>query len=287
MINTDLANGSMEWTPIVTDCVTPEHLDALMADEVPYIRVPKFFSAEWCEEIVRRFWSRMEDLPDLQLTLGPCLANMLVRPLDLFMHDADLTPYFDWVPKEAERMREVFAGGADPVTEIGAIWERAGWTRRIATHEGRPFEPDIIWSLESGPLQAPHVDTFQSDRVTDLSRYDRRISYQVYLEIPEEGGDFAVYRRRKLGGHIKGPQGRLIEVVGPGTADDFRWAEDPEKVSKLLVDAPRADYPLELGDMILFDACNYHQVMGCKGVRTAAHANLAMDPETREFAFYV
>jgi len=275
------------WKPVTTDTVTAEHLDALLRDEIPYIRVPKFFSADWCDEIARRFWAMMDQLPDNKTPIGPCVASMLIKPLDLFMHDADLSPYFDWAAKEAPRMREVFAGGDDPLDKIAALWERAGWKRVTAAHEGKPFEPDVIWSLESGPLQAPHVDTFQSDRVTDISRFDRRISYQVYLEIPEEGGEFAVFQRRKQGGFVKGPGGMKIPVLGPDKADDFRWAEDVGVVNNLLTQIPRADYELEKGDFILFDACNYHQVMGCKGIRTAAHANLAVDPDTKEFAFYV
>ncbi|APR79822.1 Hypothetical protein A7982_05169 [Minicystis rosea] len=57
-------------------------------------------------------------------------------------------------------------------------------------------------------------------------------------------------------------------------------------MAKLLAGVPRADYELELGDILLFDPCNYHQVRGSRGVRMTSHGNLAVDPDTREFAFY-
>ncbi|APR79824.1 Hypothetical protein A7982_05171 [Minicystis rosea] len=39
------------WTPIVSHTVTAESIDLLLADEVPYLRGPKFLPADWCEEV--------------------------------------------------------------------------------------------------------------------------------------------------------------------------------------------------------------------------------------------
>ncbi|APR79823.1 Hypothetical protein A7982_05170 [Minicystis rosea] len=151
----------------------------------------------------------MEALPENHLPLGPCFVKVLVKPLDVFMHGPDLSRYFDFVPGDAPRVREVFRGGPDPLDTIRAQWEAAGWTCVPAIEhlaaDGKPYHSDLILSLEDNDLQAAHVDTFQGDWLTSLSRFARRISFNIFLGVPDEGG-FAVFRRPR--GRARGEAAR-------------------------------------------------------------------------------
>lgn len=275
------------WVPLTADCLTSDAIDALLADEVPYVRVPRFLEPEWCAEVSRRYVEQMKNFPENKLQVGPAYLQALVRPLDLHMHLPDMSSYFARAQHEAPRVREIYRGGEDPLDKLRSMWEAAGWTCTTAAEPEGPYQQDLIWSIIDGGQQAPHVDTYQSDRQTSLSRFARRISYNIFLQAPDSGGGFVVYRRRKQSVPVVGPKGKIFQAVGPEDAEQLPWVADPDYVTNLVADVARADYEIVCGDLVIFDACNYHDVLANTGHRIVSHANLAVDPIGLEFAFYV
>lgn len=276
-----------QWEPLTSDTLSPEAIRLLLTDDVPYVRIPNFLEPNWCAEVSRRYVERLKEFPENEWEVGPCKLKSLVGPLDLVMHSDDMSAYFATADKESARVREIYEGGEDPLAKLRKNWEDAGYTHQIAAEDGRPYLPDLIWSLIDSGRQAPHVDTYQSDRVTSLSRYGRRISWNLFLQEPDSGGGFIVYQRRKQRVTVVGPDGMTFEAAGPEIVEDMPWNAEPEQILALMEGYPSADYTPVCGDLIIFDACNYHDVMANTGHRIVGHSNIAVDPIERDFAFYV
>jgi hypothetical protein len=272
----EMASGSNPpWRPLVTDSLSPEAIDAVLQRRVPYVHVPGFIDPAWCEEIIRRYDAALDTVPDHRgLTMGPALLDALVMPVELFVDSRDSSRYFTHVAEDAARMRALFNGGDDPLAMMRQAWGAAGWTEVDAAEDAqRRYHPDAIWGLRRAAAP-PHVDAYEHDRQIALSRFDRRINYNVYLQNGESGGHFVIYNR----------------CASSQASDAEPRALDAEWSAKLLAGAERLEHRPAPGDMVIFDAMTYHEVTAVDGMRTPRiqiHSNMLLDSSSREYVFFV
>jgi hypothetical protein len=268
------AAGAQSWSPLVTETISTDAIEALLSRRVPYVHVPRFLEPAWCEEIVRRFDAAIADLPDHQsLTMGPALLDALVRPIEVFVDSSNSEEYFTHVAQDAPRMRRLFIGGDDPLEKMSRAWSGAGWTRvPAAEDESRRYHPDAIWALRRASAP-PHVDTYERDRQTALARFQRHFNYNVYMQNADSGGEFIIYNRNAAD-------------APPGTPP----ALDSDLAAALLDNVERLEHRPAPGDLLIFDAMQYHEVTHVDGLRRPriqVHSNLLADPVRREFLFFV
>ncbi len=265
------AERSPEWVPLVAETLSSDALEVVVARAVPYVHVPNFLEPAWCEEVVRRFNAAMDDLPDhCGLVMGPAVLDALARPVEFFVDAADPDAYFNCAIDDAPRVRQLFAGGEDPLEKMRGIWRAAGWSEIAAVEdERRRYLPDAVWGLRRASAP-PHIDAYERDRPLTLSRFERHINFNVYLQKPDAGGAFAVYNR-----YAEGPRG----------AGRF----EPVLDVALLADTERIEHRPAPGDLVIFDAMTYHEVMPVDGRRNARiqeHSNILVDPTRRECLFF-
>src|SRR2546426_1029887 len=172
---------SSTWAPLVAGRLSGAEIDAVLARTVPYVHVPRFLDPSWCEEVVRRFWAALDDLPDHRsLVMGPALLDALARPVELYVDAPDHDVYFTHAAEDAARVRRLFEGGEDPLEKIRGIWRAAGWTELEAVEdERRRYLPDAVWGLRKAAAP-PHIDAYERDRPVALSRFERHINCNVY-----------------------------------------------------------------------------------------------------------
>jgi carrier-protein-independent halogenase WelO5-like protein len=259
------------WTPIVCEALTPAGIETLLARAVPYIHVPRFLDPAWCDEIVRRFNAALDLLPDHRsLVMGPAVVDALARPVEMFVDAADKQAYFTYVVEDAPRVRALFQGGEDPLEKMRSVWRAAGWHEVPAVEDvDRLYHPDAVWGLRKAAAP-PHIDAYERDRPVALSRFERHINYNVYLQRPDAGGGFAVYQRF------------APPATGPGR---FEPVLDPAE----LAGTPRIEHTPAPGDLVVFDATLYHEVTPVDGTRRARiqeHSNILVDPQRREFLLF-
>lgn len=269
--------GTMEarsWQPLVLEAFDAEAIDALVARAVPYVHVPKFLDPAWCREVVRRFGAAIESLPDHQgLVMGPMTFDSLAKPVELFVDSPEPHEYFAHVESDAPRVRAVFAGGDDPLALMRRSWQSAGWTEVPAT-EGpdQRYHPDVVWGIREA-VAPPHVDMYERDHSAALSRFPRRLNYNIYLQNPDSGGQFAVYDRWH----------------DPNVPRVKPWLNSAD-VEGLFATNTRLAHQPEPGDLVIFDAMLYHEVTrvdGHRRRRVQLHSSLLADPAAREFTFFI
>jgi hypothetical protein len=259
------------WRPLVADVLSAPEIEALIDRRVAYVHIPNFLAPAWCEEVVRRFSAAIAALPDHQAQrMGPALFDTLARPVEMFVDSADPEEYFSHVAEDSARIRQLYAGGDDPLEKMRGLWCAAGWREvAAAENETRPYHPDAIWGLRQAAAP-PHVDAYEHDRSISLSRYDRRFNYNVYIQNAESGGHFVIYNQTGADNKPRALEG----------ADAAALIESSEQI----VHRPRP------GDLVIFDAMYYHEVTQVHGTQTPriqVHSNMLVDPAAREFLFFV
>lgn len=270
-----MARGSEPWLPRVADCLSPREIEAVLSRAVPYVHVPRFLDPEWCNEVIQRFHRAMNNLPEHRsLTMGPMLFDTLAKPVEMFADTANPAEYFDHVGADAPRVRSLFSGGDDPLEKMRRAWRAAGWTEVLAAEdEHRRYHPDVVWGIRRAAAP-PHVDTYEHDRETALSRFDRRLNYNVYLQNADSGGEFVVYRRY------------ADETVSGADRWSFERVLEPAALANTVRLAHRATP----GDLVIFDAMLYHEVTCVQGAhkqRVQVHSSMLVDPTAREFLFFI
>ena len=258
-----MSQSTPAWQPVVAEAFLPEHLDGLLRQEIAYVRIPGFLTSEWCGEIADRFLDFMEKHPDHHVFLRTNFVDTVVMAMNVFMRPdgetgpAPLDEYFARVPIDRPVLREIYAGGADPFELVRSFWERTGWVQLAAEEDSKPYHTDVLWGMVGPSLAPPHVDTYHEETPCSLSRFPRRFSCNTFIQRPERGGNFRVYRHRQKDG-------------------PFERAPNP----------PVAEYSICPGDLVVFDAGHFHEVLPVEGDRHRlfSHMAVVLDPDRREYS---
>lgn len=251
------------WATVVADRLLAEHVEALLRQEIAYVRIPGLLSPDWCAEITRRFLAFLAENPEHHVFMRTNYVDTVVMAMNVFMRpDSESGPsrldeYFARVPRDRARLREIYAGGDDPLERVSSFWREMGWRQLPAVEEARPYHTDTLWGMVEPSFAPPHVDTYHRETPCSLSRFPHRISCNTFVQPPEGGGNFRVHRHRQESGPF-----------GKGTKPPF------------------AEYALEAGDLIVFDAGHYHEVLPVKGDRHRLFSHMAvlLDPASREYS---
>jgi hypothetical protein len=245
----------------------PEYIDAVMAQEISFICVRGFLSVAWCSEITRRFLDFIERHPERRIRLSPdaktnVTIDAVALPMNVFVQSRPprLDEYFAHARTEQADVRRIFEGGDDPVRKVREYLSASSWNVVPATEAGQAYLTDIVWGTLGGTQAPPHVDSYHLETACSLSRFKRRFSFNTFIQRPETGGNFKVFRWRKEDGPFPGPS---------------------------LVDS--AEYEVSPGDLIMFDAGNFHEVQMMAGQRHRlfSHMAVGMDPDLRECSIFI
>lgn len=255
------------WAPVIADRLLPEHVDGLLSQKIPYVLIPGFLSTDWCAEIVNRFKTFIAEHPDKQIRLQPnartnVAVDAVALPMNLFVQSkpARLEEYFSLVSRDQPNVRRLFEGGKDPYQAISSFLQAAEWKVLPAVEGDQPYLTDIVWGT-TGQMAAPtHVDSYHLETQCSLTRFKHRFSFNTFIQRPETGGNFRVYRWRKKDGDF-GDRGRQV------------WAE----------------YAVRAGDLLFFDAGNFHEVKEMSGPvhRLFSHMAVGLDPASHECSIFI
>jgi hypothetical protein len=206
------------------------------------------------------------------MRMGTMLFDSMAWPVEMFVDRDEFDEYFTHVADSAVRIRRLFIGGTDPLLSMRRVWSDAGWQEVAAQEDdGRTYLPDAVWGIRDA-WAPPHVDAFEHDRPTALSRFRRRFNFNVYIQNPDRGGEFIVFNRY---GEID---------------SDLPRGLDPDLSARLLGTVERIVHRPTPGDLVIFDAMQYHEVgsvAGANRARVQLHCCILADAAAREFAFFV
>ncbi|MFI2027752.1 2OG-Fe(II)-dependent halogenase WelO5 family protein [Streptomyces buecherae] len=241
----ELANAGIK-TPayVLFDQLTRDQLKGvdlaqLAAGVLAALRVETFFSMDECSSIMTALQSCEMGSYDEQV-VRPRIAKLGPAVYDFYLEGALSDAYWEHAAESTETRRRLL-DGRDPLQRawdlIGAAW---GSAVRPATVGQKPLFAGMIREINNGARM--HFDevvrelpgTFDETPVCQLA-------FNCHLEMPAQGGEAVVFRRR-------------------WNPEDEQHRDGYGYSRSLVENSPRVSVRAETGDAVLFDPRNYHRV---------------------------
>jgi hypothetical protein len=214
-------------------------LTQLAAGVLAALRVEAFFSVDECASIMTALQSCEMGSYDEQV-VRPRIAKLGPAAYDFYLDGTLGDAYWEHAAQSAETRRRLL-DGRDPLQRawdlIGAAW---GSPVRPATVGERPLFAGMVREIKNGTRM--HFDevvrelpgTFDETPVCQLA-------LNCHLEMPAQGGEAVVFRRR-------------------WDPEDEQHRDGYGYSPSLVESCARVSVRAEMGDAVLFDPRNYHRV---------------------------
>jgi len=259
------------WAGVIEPVLSARSVERLLSNEIAFICVPDFLTADWCRTITRRF---LDSSPPVYREFEYQIVKTLQLGLMFTQMPEGHSSYLDQIRANNQTLRNIYAGGVDPFLKLKEDVARASGYKIIpASSEGKPLSTDLIWATKLGSCSPLHSDSYRAKPGPLPSRFKSMFSWNLYLAMCEKGGELVLYRRfPRVGDEKHARRG-------------YQWAYRHSVVAG----APRCAYRPKNGDMVIFNSGNYHEVCETDGptYRTSAHSYISFDPASREAVFFI
>ena len=243
-------------------------IEALIADEIPYIHIPRYFSTDWCAEIVRRFLAGPTEDHDYGVAKYRTLGMSLVG---FIQSRTPMASYFGRAAELMKALRDVYRGGDDPYLNLRReISAGTGWKYFDVQEKGRSYASDIIGAIPPDYGLIPHCDSPWAFPGMAVSGFPCLLSWNIYLSTSDQGGKLLIYRRC------------------PTKEEEAARLKGNDSASGFLGEVEKAEFQPGRGDLILHNPAFYHEVQISKGAsqRITAHSWISADPARKVFSFW-
>ncbi len=223
----------------VTNKLEPQHLCRLAAGVLGAVRIPGFFTATECDDVMEGLETCELGAYDEQF-VQPRVAKLGPAAYDFYDH-AGLTGEYWMAAQQAATSRSGLLRGTDPLTlamqRLSAAW---GADVLPATSGGRTMFSGMIREINQGAKV--HFDEVVREfpGCLDIEPV-AQLAFNCYLAMPPAGGESVVYRRR-----------------WKPTDENHRDTYGYER--SLVEGEPVASVLARKGDGMFFDCRNYHLV---------------------------
>lgn len=218
--------------------LTGESLSALLANEIPAVRIPQFANQAECAAFATAMRSGNQKFYGVDRPIGYIgMAQYEYR----WGHAKQ--EYFAAVPKAFADQRYVFDRSFDPlmrfIDTLAAVWP-GGAT--LAVDECGPYYAGIIRFASAGiDLHADYAPFNMPGY--DVAKIDAQLAWNLFVEAPDKGGVTTLYNLPWSPAMTKGqpPQSYGLVRENMGSADAF-------------------SYNAVVGDVVIFNSRNPHEV---------------------------
>ncbi len=254
------------WRGLRRERLEGEDVLAVTRGELAYVHVPGFLDLAWAGEVSARFLGAVGPLHtwyDYETARTLRVGRALLQELP------HVEAYFDAAPATNAAVRALFEGGDDALASVRAALAAAtGWEDLEPEEAGRAYATDLVQAVEEGSRAALHSDARRRELGLAISSFPLNLTWNVYLQMPERGGDLVVYDRAW----------RPVD-------ERFRRARGSDYLRGILEETARAAVRPASGDLVIFDADRYHEVATTEGPtrRVTAHSFIAADAERGAF----
>jgi hypothetical protein len=260
----------MKWKGITAPALRREDIEALVSNAAPFLCVPAFLSPDWCREIARRF---LKTEPPVYEEFEYDIVKTLQLGLMFTQMPLGHAQYSAVIERNNRTIRGIYQGGEDALSKVKGQMASCGYRVAVPAYEGRALTTDVLRAARGGNCSPLHTDSYGTKPGPLSPRFRHLFSWNLYLETSERGGELCVYRRFPRPGDEKHAR--------PG----YAWAYQPSVVAG----APKTVYAPKQGDLVIFNARNYHEVFETGGptCRTSAHSYIGVDDERGEMTFFI
>lgn len=246
------------WAEAGADVLTPETLQQLMDNHVPYIRVAGFASTSACSALVDCvIHEGFGDYRDVE----PRIERM---GCTVFEYDAvGKEDYFSASAVAAEVRDRLFRASFDPLDRMVRLLSRdTGRRASIATSRaGESYYAGLFRRIVKGTKL--HVDYAPSEQKGwEICAVEHQLTWNLYLQIDAGSqGHTTVYRRQWR------PQ-------------DDRFKEGSYGFNREVVaGSEQATFQPGVGEVVLFNTRNYHEVAPASGDRITVTSAIGETPQ--------
>lgn len=249
-------NCSNSWQAGGEFSLTSENWDLLLRNRIPYIRARQFLTKNDCNVIS----SELNCHGSFAEYLSPPVGKM---GLSQFEYQRDKQSYFDSVTEAECYRRSIFKSVVDPLAKL-MQWVREHVTSNVdvALENGQHYFSGVFRETRHGVLL--HNDYALHDAAGwSIESVESQLSWNVYLKPPQAGGSCVLYDQSwepaDLVHRIPDSYGYDHGVLTTGKYEEI--------------------LPL-LGDLVIFNSRNYHEVMPSNESRITMSSFIGQLPDS-------
>ena len=231
--------ASSHWTSGPLEHLDRGSLESLLDNRIPAIRLHGFASAPEC----RAFCAATRAGALRYYNVQPPVGYIGMAQYE-YRWDRPKADYFADVAAANAAQRAVFAASFDAVARVAdALTAAWGAAAGVAHEPGLgPYFAGIIRVADGGIRMHADYAPYNSPEY-DIARIDAQIGWNIYFEVPEEGGDTLV---------LNAPWSPTMHGKVPPRSYDIAPEADAE--------VERFAFHPKAGELILFNVRNPHEV---------------------------
>jgi len=247
-----------KWATLEDATFSTETLEALFRNEIPAIRISQFATVEECHKL-----AEAADFVgfDFYENVEPPIGRIGITQFEF--GNSRKFGYFDAVHQADSRKQRIVSLSFDPLERLAMLLRL-----HTAGKVGIAQENDHLGQYFAGLIRhinvaLLHIDFAGFDAPDwKIGRCVAQLAWNLYLRVPESGGKCIVYNRQWC------------------TNDEEYKVPDSYSYDMSVVQTSEAKYitPV-LGDLVLFNSRNFHQVLPGHGERITMSSFIGKMPE--------
>ncbi|MEG4503686.1 2OG-Fe(II) oxygenase [Microcoleus sp. F6_B4] len=247
-----------KWSTLEDSIFTAETLEALLRNDIPAIRISQFATVEECHKL-----AEVAELVgfDFYENVEPPIGRIGITQFE-FGNSSKLG-YFDAVHQADFRRQQIVSLSFDPLERLAMLLRQHTASKVGIAQENEQLGEYFAGLIRHINVALLHLDFAQLDAPDwEIGHCVAQLAWNLYLKVPKHGGECVVYNRQWC---VNDQQYKL-----PGS-----YSYDTN-----LVKNSQAKYitPV-LGDLVLFNSRNFHQVLPGEGERITMSSFIGKMPK--------
>jgi hypothetical protein len=247
-----------KWSTLEDLTLTSEALEALFRNEIPAIRIAQFATEQECQKLAEA--SEFVGF-DFYENVEPPIGRIGITQFE-FGNSRKLG-YFDAVHQATSRRNRIVSLAFDPLERLATLLKKHTANEVKIAQENHQLGQYFAGLIRHINVALLHVDFAKLDAPDwEIGRCVAQLAWNLYLKVPENGGECVVHNRQWC-------------------ANDEKFkVPDSYSYEMSLVKESEAKYitPI-LGDLVLFNSRNFHQVLPGQGERVTMSSFIGKMPE--------
>ncbi len=238
--------------------LTSENLKSLFRNEIASIRIPNFASTEECESFANQVQSFGFDFYE---NVFPPIGRIGITQ---FEHsNKNKLEYFKAAKNANETYRKISSLSFSPLCRLAEILRET-----ISTEVNIAYENDVYGSYFAGLVRQInqallHLDFAPLDAPGwEIEKISSQLAWNLYVKAPNSGGVCRVYNRQWQA------EDELQKIPG-----SYKYSHN------LVKDTEFKDNTPIVGDLVIFNSRNFHEVLPAQGERITVSSFIGKMPE--------
>ncbi|MDZ8189306.1 MAG: hypothetical protein RMX96_31265 [Nostoc sp. ChiSLP02] len=248
---------TIKWQKL-NDCeMNNQNFQALLKNEIPSIRIPKFASSEECNKLALA----IEKVGfDFYRNVEPPIGRIGITQFEY--RNRDKLGYFDAVKKANTTYNQVTSLSFDPLKRLATTLRQNVSSKVKIAYEDEAYGDYFAGLIRQINIALLHIDFAQLDAPNwRIGNITSQLVWNLYVKAPSQGGICKVYNRQWQ------PKDEKYKIPDSYGYDSSLVANSEVK----------HNIPL-IGDLVIFNSRNFHEVLPGIGERITISSFIGQMP---------